>query len=33
VGLAEVLGLDGHRRDQVLEVCELLNRDCLGTLP
>ena len=31
VGLAEALGLDPLRRDQVLEVCELLHRDCLAT--
>lgn len=31
VGLAEALGLAPHRRDQVLEVCELLHRDCLAT--
>jgi hypothetical protein len=31
VGLAEALGLDPLRRDQVLEVCELLHRDCLAS--
>jgi hypothetical protein len=31
LGLAEALGLDPHRRDQVLDVCELLHRDCLAT--
>jgi hypothetical protein len=30
LGLAEALGLDQHRRDQVLEVFELLHRDCLA---
>jgi hypothetical protein len=33
LALAEALELDANRRDQVLEVCELLNRDCLATLP
>jgi hypothetical protein len=32
LGLAEVLGLDQRRRDQVLEVCDLLYRDCLAGL-
>jgi hypothetical protein len=30
LALAEVLDLDRERRDQVLEVCDLLNRDCLA---
>jgi len=30
LGLADVLDLDPRRRDQVLEVCELLHRDCLA---
>jgi len=32
LGLAEALELDQQRRDQVLEVCDLLNRDCLGSI-
>jgi hypothetical protein len=32
LGLAEALDVDRQRRDQVLEVCDLLNRDCLGSL-
>jgi hypothetical protein len=32
LALAEALDLDRQRRDQVLEVCDLLNRDCLGSL-
>jgi hypothetical protein len=31
LALAEALDLDPQRRDQVLDVCDLLNRDCLAS--